>query len=579
MAKLTRAEFLSELNERIPDNNTRRITPADHRSVERDLAESAVWHDEVGTAAEKDAEDFAAAEHEHTLADITDAGTAARADTGDFAQTQHTHAMEDVSGLDAALGEKVDRSALDDEVFDAMAEALSAGSNITLTPNAGERKITIAAAGGGEDASVSDAPYGSAWDGDTTNAPSKNAVYDKIEALDDQKADTAGLGTAASMDSDAFAKAAHTHAMEDVTGLDGALSAKADAASLGSAAEADAADFAPAQHGHPATDITGLGSAATEDAGAFAAAQHNHSLSDITDAGSAAGKDAGEFASAIHNHTLSDISDAGTAAAEDASAFAKAEHTHATGDITGLTSMIENVVASFLQAGDNVTLTEQGGKLVISSTGGPGPDPDPEVTFDDSDTETVAWMWTGAQSEDGIVVSAEIDAADGTGARLAVSPHADFSADVQFGPEVEVENGLEKLTAEGLDGDSEYHCAVRVGDTVYIAEPGKFRTLPQAGQFKSFTLAFGSCSKTGYEETSFKRIQARDPLAFVHLGDWLYPDYTGSDKNVWIGEITEAFSGTGRREMHRKVPTYYMWDDHDFGANNSYGLEEDGTPV
>jgi hypothetical protein len=38
-----------------------------------------------------------------------------------------------------------------------------------------------ATTGGGT--SVSDAVYGAAWDGVTTIAPSKNAVYDKIELL------------------------------------------------------------------------------------------------------------------------------------------------------------------------------------------------------------------------------------------------------------------------------------------------------------------------------------------------------------------------------------------------------------
>ena len=37
--------------------------------------------------------------------------------------------------------------------------------------------------GGGGSASVSDAIYSGSWNGDTTNAPSKNAVYDKIETM------------------------------------------------------------------------------------------------------------------------------------------------------------------------------------------------------------------------------------------------------------------------------------------------------------------------------------------------------------------------------------------------------------
>jgi hypothetical protein len=40
--------------------------------------------------------------------------------------------------------------------------------------------LSWATAGGG---SVSDTAYGSGWNGDTTNAPSKNAIYDKIETI------------------------------------------------------------------------------------------------------------------------------------------------------------------------------------------------------------------------------------------------------------------------------------------------------------------------------------------------------------------------------------------------------------
>lgn len=47
---------------------------------------------------------------------------------------------------------------------------------------------------------VSDAAYSSSWDGETTSAPSKNAVYDKISAMDTTisgKADSSSLATVA----------------------------------------------------------------------------------------------------------------------------------------------------------------------------------------------------------------------------------------------------------------------------------------------------------------------------------------------------------------------------------------------
>jgi hypothetical protein len=42
---------------------------------------------------------------------------------------------------------------------------------------------SLIAGGGGGGGSVSDTAYGVGWNGVTTIAPSKNAVYDKIESL------------------------------------------------------------------------------------------------------------------------------------------------------------------------------------------------------------------------------------------------------------------------------------------------------------------------------------------------------------------------------------------------------------
>jgi hypothetical protein len=60
-------------------------------------------------------------------------------------------------------------------------------SNITMTAgqvirrNAGDSAFEAFTPSSG--GSVSDTAYGPSWDGVTTDAPSKNAVYDKIETL------------------------------------------------------------------------------------------------------------------------------------------------------------------------------------------------------------------------------------------------------------------------------------------------------------------------------------------------------------------------------------------------------------
>lgn len=68
-----------------------------------------------------------------------------------------------------------------------MADSGDIPNNITLTASQAIRRNAAdnafeaftPSAGG----SVSDTAYGPSWDGVTTDAPSKNAVYDKIETL------------------------------------------------------------------------------------------------------------------------------------------------------------------------------------------------------------------------------------------------------------------------------------------------------------------------------------------------------------------------------------------------------------
>ncbi|UOF77967.1 hypothetical protein [Caudoviricetes sp.] len=83
-----------------------------------------------------------------------------------YAAVSHTHTQSDITNLTSDLSGKQ--------------ATLVSGTNIkTINGSSvlGSGDLTIS---GG---SVSDAAYGAGWDGDTTTAPSKNAVYDKIETL------------------------------------------------------------------------------------------------------------------------------------------------------------------------------------------------------------------------------------------------------------------------------------------------------------------------------------------------------------------------------------------------------------
>lgn len=113
---------------------------------------------------------------------------------------------------------------------------------------------------------------------------------------------------------------------------------------------------------------------------------------------------------------------------------------------------------------------------------------------------------------------------------------------------------------DGLQPDSAYAYDVS-------GEGGKFRT-PPAGP-SSFTVALGSCAETGSEHPVFLTIARHEPLFFLHTGDFHYEDIAVNDVNVFHRAYARALQSKAQSAVFRNMAVAYMWDDHDFGPNNS----------
>ena len=109
-------------------------------------------------------------------------------------------------------------------------------------------------------------------------------------------------------------------------------------------------------------------------------------------------------------------------------------------------------------------------------------------------------------------------------------------------------------------------------------ESQQFRTYPRQHQPSQFRIAFGGCA--GYvphNERMWDTIDRFNPRAFMTLGDNVYIDDPESpDQARYL-----YYQRQSRPEFRRLVsgsPVYSIWDDHDFGMNDSWGGPEEAVP-
>ncbi len=132
----------------------------------------------------------------------------------------------------------------------------------------------------------------------------------------------------------------------------------------------------------------------------------------------------------------------------------------------------------------------------------------------------------------------------------------------------------------GLAPDTHYHYALLLGEEEhpYATVHQQFRTFPTANEPARFQIAFGGCS--GYvppNERMWDTVLAARPTAMLTLGDNVYIDDPESpDQNHYC-----YYQRQSRHEWRRLVgrtPVYAIWDDHDFGMDDSWGGPEIDIP-
>ena len=206
-----------------------------------------------------------------------------------------------------------------------------------------------------------------------------------------------------------------------------------------------------------------------------------------------------------------------------------------------------------------------GGTYTLPDTGtDPPPDPDPE--------SGVEFAWTGNVTDDSATIKAASEEA-------SVTLYRSTNSDLSGASTVSGSEGADNIWTfdlTGLSAATEYFYGF-AADTPF----GRFRTFPTEGSEVDVLIAAASCAGNGpsfpgttantSNATTFDSIRARDPHVFLHMGDRHYRNISTNDVSLYRTAYRDVIANERQRNLHLNIPVAYLYDDHDFGGDNSGG--------
>jgi len=198
------------------------------------------------------------------------------------------------------------------------------------------------------------------------------------------------------------------------------------------------------------------------------------------------------------------------------------------------------------------------GGLVACQHAGPTASTSPDST-------TV--LWAGAVTATTARVVARVPS-EQAAVRLAVtSSERGSDTTVVGGTQPRTNAHVHHFRLQGLTPETTYRYALEVNGQLDTTRSGRVRTFAD-GPF-SFRVAFGSCAQTGSTHPVFDVIRRRQPDLFLHLGDMHYEDIDVAEREAFRTAYQRVHASPAQSALFRSTALAYVWDDHDYGPNNS----------
>ena len=188
----------------------------------------------------------------------------------------------------------------------------------------------------------------------------------------------------------------------------------------------------------------------------------------------------------------------------------------------------------------------------------------PASTAEWTDTGAVEWIWTGGVSSSEATVAFKAEEPFETAVVTATLADGTIAARTDV------------ATVGGLVGQGVLTDLVPA--TTYAVDIEIDGRHGRTGSFTTFgndpdhiRLAVGACARVGSNGAVFDAIRATEPDQYLIIGDFHYGDNTVDDVDDYREVLDITLTRPGQAALYETTPIAYVWDDHDYGANDSDG--------
>jgi alkaline phosphatase D len=180
----------------------------------------------------------------------------------------------------------------------------------------------------------------------------------------------------------------------------------------------------------------------------------------------------------------------------------------------------------------------------------------------------VHWHWVGGVTDILAKINIKLNLTE-PNVFLKVGLLADLSDGQLFGPAATNANNVVQFII-ATTPNTKYYYQVVVASVPY-GKIASFSSFPVVGKPASFVLACGGCSDIGSNSNIFNAIKAKNPLVFIEYGDLHYWNIDSNTVALFRLGYDTVGQTPKRARLYDAVARDYMWDDHDFGKDNSDG--------